>query len=333
LKRELVMKMTITESKVTTDDGEVAPASGGDADEAGEKTGKKGDNSDAESEGEEDGAEREKHEKQSKEVGYSDEEDDEDKDVRDQMDKEDDEEGERGEEEQNKEDDDQGEPNGEEPNRTNTEYEAKLYEKGFSFNLHAPLESRKLLMISMVERHMRKFVIRSVKGITRALVVESSKQIDKNSPKQYVIQTEGVNIPRMWQFTDIIKPNKIYSNHIYALLKTYGVEAARAAIMKEMKAVFGVYDISVDWRHLGLIADFMTYRGGFKPFNRSGMNTSVSPLQKMSFESCSKYLADAVLYGDRDTTTSTSSRITFGTMVRSGTGAFDLQVPMVKERK
>ena len=36
-----------------------------------------------------------------------------------------------------------------------------------------------------------------------------------------------------------------------------GVEMARAAIMKEVKAVFNVYDIAVDWRHLGLIADFM----------------------------------------------------------------------------
>jgi hypothetical protein len=38
---------------------------------------------------------------------------------------------------------------------------------------------------------------------------------------------------------------------------TYGVEMARAAIVKEMSGVFRVYNIEVDIRHLELIADYM----------------------------------------------------------------------------
>lgn len=77
---------------------------------------------------------------------------------------------------------------------------------------------------------------------------------------------------------DIIKADQIYCNDIWAILQTYGtfcllvvssfdvgllmthyagVEMARNAIMREVKTVFNVYDIQVDWRHLGLIADFM----------------------------------------------------------------------------
>jgi hypothetical protein len=49
----------------------------------------------------------------------------------------------------------------------------------------------------------------------------------------------------------------VYSNDIYAILTTYGVEMARAAIVREISGVFGVYNIEVDIRHLELIADYM----------------------------------------------------------------------------
>lgn len=49
----------------------------------------------------------------------------------------------------------------------------------------------------------------------------------------------------------------MYSNDIYAILKTYGVEIARAAILREVRGVFGAYKIDVDNRHLELIADYM----------------------------------------------------------------------------
>ena len=59
------------------------------------------------------------------------------------------------------------------------------------------------------------------------------------------------------QYGHILDLNKLYSNDIVAILKTYGVEAARAAIMREVSGVFKVYGIAVDMRHLSLIADYM----------------------------------------------------------------------------
>ena len=51
--------------------------------------------------------------------------------------------------------------------------------------------------------------------------------------------------------------DKINTNDIYAILKTYGVEAARQAVITEMSNVFGPYGITVDYRHLTIIADYM----------------------------------------------------------------------------
>ena len=66
----------------------------------------------------------------------------------------------------------------------------------------------------------------------------------------------------MWAFAgasdaSILEEDEIYSNDIYAILKTYGVEMARAAILREMKGIFAVYSIDVNRRHLELIADYM----------------------------------------------------------------------------
>jgi hypothetical protein len=60
------------------------------------------------------------------------------------------------------------------------------------------------------------------------------------------------------------RARRLSCNDVYAMLTTYGVEAARATILKEVQAVFGAYGIGVDPRHLGLIADFMTHTGGYR---------------------------------------------------------------------
>ena len=66
----------------------------------------------------------------------------------------------------------------------------------------------------------------------------------------------------LWEFAcaveeSLIEVDDVYSNDIYAILMTYGIEMARAAIVREISGVFGVYNIEVDIRHLELIADYM----------------------------------------------------------------------------
>ncbi|CAE7822775.1 rpa1, partial [Symbiodinium sp. KB8] len=121
-------------------------------------------------------------------------------------------------------------------------------------------------------------VVRSMKGITRSLLTK--QRFSKNGPEEDCILTEGVNLNAAWNFSEIIDAKRIYTNDIGAVLRTYGVEAARSAIVREISNVFGVYGISVDNRHLGLIADYMTFSGGYRPMNRLGMNALTSPFLK-----------------------------------------------------
>ena len=74
------------------------------------------------------------------------------------------------------------------------------------------------------------------------------------------VQTDGINFGGIWLHTDLIDIDQITTNDVSAVLHTYGVEAARATLMREVRSVFGAYGIGVDPRHLGLIADFMTHQ-------------------------------------------------------------------------
>lgn len=101
----------------------------------------------------------------------------------------------------------------------------------------------------------------------------------------------------MFKYNNILNLDKLYSNDIYSISQTYGIEAANRVIIREVKDVFKMYGITVDPRHLCLIADYMTFDGVFQPLSRKGMENSASPLQQISFESSLTFLKNATLQG------------------------------------
>mmetsp|Transcript_12573 Transcript_12573/g.38432 ORF Transcript_12573/g.38432 Transcript_12573/m.38432 type:complete len:269 (-) Transcript_12573:1575-2381(-) len=160
-------------------------------------------------------------------------------------------------------------------------------------------------------------VIRETSGISRCF-------LERNDADELVVSTEGSNLHAVWEHDDFVRLERVISNDIYLILETYGVEAARAALINELSMVFQAYGIPVNNRHISLIADYMTVNGRYRPFNRIGMNTAPSGLQKMSFETSMKFLTEAALHGDIDQLQSPSARIAVGEVARCGTGMFDL---------
>ncbi|KAF8983264.1 hypothetical protein BGZ46_010562 [Entomortierella lignicola] len=190
--------------------------------------------------------------------------------------------------------------------------------------MHFPADTKKLLMVNLVTSVAPTCLVHEIKGIDRVFM----SQDEQGKPE---IATEGVNLKGIWEYSDLIDVNSIYSNDIGAILRTYGVEAARSAIIQEISGVFGAYGIDVDRRHLTLIADYMTFESGFKPFNRMGIDSSTSPFLKMSFERTCHFLTQATLHGDFDSLQSPSARLVMGKVVEGGTGAFDVMQPLVPE--
>jgi DNA-directed RNA polymerase I subunit RPA1 len=191
--------------------------------------------------------------------------------------------------------------------------------------------SPKLLLLPIVERCARAAVVQSIPGLTTCTLTNEKTRDPATGAEgtEDIITTSGVNLLAMRDYQDIINPHTLYTNSVHAMLNLYGVEAARATIVKEIDSVFRGHGISVDLRHLLLIGDAMTQSGGYKAFSRNGVvRESGSVLAKMSFETVMGFLRDAVLDGEVDSLTGPSARIVVGKRGAVGTGSFDVVVPV-----
>ncbi|PWY99763.1 beta and beta-prime subunits of DNA dependent RNA-polymerase [Testicularia cyperi] len=192
------------------------------------------------------------------------------------------------------------------------------------FDLTLEATSQKLLLINIVERACRQSVIHEIPNISRIL-----KPPAKAGDKSVSLTAEGINFKDLWDFGfGVVDLDKLYTNDIGAVLHTYGVEAARAAIVSEMRGIFDTYGIAVSPRHLFLIADYQTAAGGFRPFNRSGIAESSSTLLKASFEMTMAFIGSSAMHGDVDMLKTPSSNLVVGRPVPSGTGTPEIRMAL-----
>lgn len=206
------------------------------------------------------------------------------------------------------------------------------------------INTAKLLLLPLVEAVCHSAVIQSIPQLGASILSKEKFKdaitgkdirdpITRKETEVPVVLTEGVNLKAMQEYQNILNPHKIFTNDVWAMMSVYGVEAGRMTIIREMDAVFKGHSITVDNRHLNLIADVMTKGGGYIPFNRTGMAASVSPFMKMSYETTTSFIKDAVLDGDWDDLKGPSARIVAGKMSGVGTGAFDVLMPLGDEEE
>lgn len=191
--------------------------------------------------------------------------------------------------------------------------------------LKLPLMKINFDMSSLVVSLAHNTVVYATKGIIRCLLNETN---NSKNEKELVLNTEGINLPELFKYSEILDVHRLYSNDIHAMASTYGIEAALRVIEKEIKDVFAVYGIAVDPRHLSLVADYMCFEGVYKPLNRFGIRSNSSPLQQMSFETSFQFLKQATMMGSRDELRSPSACLVVGKVVKGGTGLFELKQPL-----
>ncbi len=177
-------------------------------------------------------------------------------------------------------------------------------------------KARPLLMVGLVEKAAARTLVRFKKSIDQAFVNEEEG-------RDRCLQTAGINFSEIWEL-EMVDHAKLLSNDIWAIRCSYGVEAARITIVNQIRGVFGVYGIEVDPRHLSLIADYMTFSGGYTAMNRTGMREMSSPFLQMSFETTAQFLTQAALTSSSDKLQSPSANIVVGRPIRHGTGSFSL---------
>ncbi|CAD8139664.1 unnamed protein product [Paramecium octaurelia] len=182
-----------------------------------------------------------------------------------------------------------------------------------------PLNSKKMLMTNVVKKTLSNTVINEIKGINKAKIIKN----DKSGGASFMIYTEGVNLNKIRNF-DFINLNNIDCNDIVAIMNAFGIEAARNAIIKEILAVFGAYGVAVDYRHLYLIADYMTFGGQIRAMNRIYMDFNTAPFGKMTFETSTQFLTNACLNRETDTFNNLSSQLVIGRVPKVGSNLCDV---------
>lgn len=92
-----------------------------------------------------------------------------------------------------------------------------------------PLSAPKLLMLELVERVAAATIVRCIPGVERVFVLDG----ERGGPPK--LQTEGINFEGAWSQADLVDVDKITTNDVHAVLTAYGVEAARATILREVQ--------------------------------------------------------------------------------------------------
>uniref|UniRef100_A0A182JXK7 DNA-directed RNA polymerase subunit n=1 Tax=Anopheles christyi TaxID=43041 RepID=A0A182JXK7_9DIPT len=189
--------------------------------------------------------------------------------------------------------------------------------------LHMPLKLKEIDFTKVFREVAAKSVIWEVPRIKRAITYTQNDQL--------YLKTDGTNMSAMSAHAKVLDLNRMYTNDIHAMAKRYGIEAASRVLVKEIQNVFSVYGITIDPRHLLLVADYMTASGSYQAMNRIAMEYSASPLQQISFETSLKFLKGALLKGTSDRLESPSSRLIVGQPCKVGTGAFTLYSSALKD--
>ena len=146
-------------------------------------------------------------------------------------------------------------------------------------------------------------------------------------PENWVIYTEGTNLRDVMGFSDEIDAKNIYSNDLFEVVSVLGIEACRAALFLELKRVIEFDGSSVNYRHLAILVEIMTFRGFMMPINRHGINrTGLKPLAQCSFEEPVDILFRAAMFAERDPMQGVSDNLIMGQLAMLGTASFGLML-------
>ena len=165
--------------------------------------------------------------------------------------------------------------------------------------------------------------VKGVEGITRALL--------KKKDDQWVIFTEGSNLREVLKI-DGLDHSQAYTNSIQEVNEVLGVEAARNSIIAEASHTLDEQGLSVDIRHIMLVADLMTADGDVKAIGRHGISgRKSSVLARAAFEITAAHLLTAAMTGEEDHLDGVAENIIVGQPVTLGTGAVNLVYAPVKK--
>lgn len=180
-----------------------------------------------------------------------------------------------------------------------------------------PDEEEKLRRLEQAVVSLR---LKGFPGISRAFIAECPQT------SEFFLQTEGTGLADVLAHP-LVDAARTVSNDPLEVCEVLGVEAGRAAILNEIRAVIEADGSYVNFRHLSMLADVMTQRGMLSGITRHGTNRgSKGALMRCSFEETVEILLEAAACAETDPCKGVVESVMLGQLAAIGTGITDVAV-------
>lgn len=184
--------------------------------------------------------------------------------------------------------------------------------------LKIKMPGAKLRNIRRMTNKLAQLHLKGIKNIYRSMVIRG---VD-----EYFIRTGGSNLEEIMKYPGV-DATRVYTNDIKEVERVLGIEAARNAIIQEVKMVLDTQGLDVDLRHIMLLADAMTGDGTIKSVGRHGLSGGKAGiLARAAFEETLKHLVAAAIKSDEDKLVGVTENIIIGQTIPVGTGLVRLEM-------
>ena len=164
---------------------------------------------------------------------------------------------------------------------------------------------------------VRDLQISGIKGIGKVII---------RRDEEWIIHTEGSNLKEILDMEGIDHV-RTTTNNIHEIGEVLGIEAARQSIINEAQNTLSEQGLSVDVRHIMLVADIMTSEGVVRSIGRHGISGEKSSvLARAAFEETGKHLLNASIRGEVDDLTGIIENIIIGQPIPLGTGSVGVKM-------
>jgi len=167
--------------------------------------------------------------------------------------------------------------------------------------------------------------VKGVPGVRRVLVTEEHGE--------WAVRTDGSDMSKALVVSGV-DPSRTTTNHVHEISTTFGIEAARNALINEALGVLEEQGLDVDVRHVMLVADMMTSTGEIQQIGRHGISGKKSSvLARAAFEITLPNIINAAVTGESDPLEGVTENVIVGQSIPIGTGLVELYMSAEKSKR
>lgn len=167
-------------------------------------------------------------------------------------------------------------------------------------------------VLLQLAKNIHSVTLKGIEGIARVVI--------RKDGDEYTLFTEGSALKDILHIEGV-DATRTHTNNIVETYDVFGIEAARNSIIKEAIDTLNEQGLSVDIRHIMLVADIMTCDGSVKQIGRHGISgEKASVFARAAFEVTVNHLLDAGMRGDVDLLNGVTENIIVGQPIKLGTG-------------